>query len=733
MRLRRQALGFSLFLVLCLPLKADSLSTQDLGRYQTQVALLMMKLHYERLERPLNDSFSRKVFLRYLNNLDPDHVVFIQSDIEEFEKLGLPGRLDDEIQDFMANIPAQRPLAAVEVYQRYRQRLAENEGQLQKLSLSPFNFNIRESFTSKVQGPLWPKKTADKFNRLRLLCKVEVLMAKLRNEDFELVKKQWIKERLDEVEGQARRSDFEVVQHYLDSVAEHYDRHSRLLSDFGASKFLTSVGAVDNRLGLEVHSNGRRELIVRAVVPESPAAQVDGLKVGARLLAISKQGGAFVSLDSLGDEEIKATLSLESEEEITLRFLPSAENSQDQVQEITVPLRRFSKQSQQARAYLVEEGGPDSPKFGVIRLPFFYADLKNPQLRGRRDPNSPFASDDVMDLVQELQKQNVAGIILDLSGNPGGVLEETVDIVGIFAGNKPVMQVRDSLKKTIVLKSSRFKEPLYTGPLLVRLDGASASGSEILAGALQDLNRAVVIGSQRSYGKATVQGMIPLKSHIPKVPDPGLLKLTMQKFYRITGESSQRKGVLADVPFPTPFDNKKIGEAAYENTLAADQIDPVAYVADAKEIILLAEVARRSRERVAQENEFRILREQRDFAQDLDLLSGGESIGLREADYKKFLEAEVKMKERHSLLRKVQGPRSRWKILELTRSSLYEHQSFISGNFHEGSVGRDYEAAAFAESLNILDDFVQLKFSKPGLARWRASVQLRPTNFLEKN
>ncbi|MEO6054115.1 MAG: carboxy terminal-processing peptidase, partial [Chthoniobacterales bacterium] len=294
---------------------------------------------------------------------------------------------------------------------------------------------------------------------------------------------------------------------------------------------------------------------------------------------------------------------------VRLQVIPADATDPSKRKIIEIVRDEVSLKDQAAKAELIELKQPDGrmAKIGWITLPSFYADMTH-----RGIERSKSTTEDVSLLLQRLNREGIEGLVIDLRKNGGGSLEEAIDLTGLFVRG-PVVQAKDS-NGTVKKSQSESIMPIYTGPMVVLINRLSASASEIFAAALQDYGRAVIVGDERSFGKGTVQTLIEIGKVMPLfspgASEAGALKLTIQKFYRVKGGSTQLRGVQSDVVMPSSTDNPEIGESAFKNPLEYDEVAPAIKIdSQASNLLFLDELRKRSEARVAQDPEFAYIKE----------------------------------------------------------------------------------------------------------------------------
>jgi carboxyl-terminal processing protease len=397
------------------------------------------------------------------------------------------------------------------------------------------------------------------------------------------------------------QDDEDVTNFLLSCIATAYDPHSEYLSapekdrfEIDMKKSLIGIGAVLQS------KDGAAE--IKSLVPGGPADKSGGLHVGDMITGVG-QGldGEVLPLDGLKLEKIVQMIRGEENTTVRLKIQPADDPSA--TRELKIIRAKVEIKDTLAKAELIELHKPETPplKVGWIELEAFYADMENMNRKG-----AVSATAHVKSLLTRLQKEGINGLVLDLRGNGGGSLEEAIRLTGLFIKSGPVVQQRDN-RNRVEARFSRSAEPLYTGPLVVVTDRASASASEICAAALQDYGRAVIVGDKTTFGKGTVQTILGVGDHMPLFSAKdraGSLKVTIQKFYRIAGGSTQREGVKADVVLPSIYDAREVGESFLKEPLPYDTIKEMTYDMASSNPLPIGELKARSTERVTHNPEF---------------------------------------------------------------------------------------------------------------------------------
>jgi carboxyl-terminal processing protease len=531
---------------------------------QTIIAILNNN-HYSKIK--FNDSLSSAILDQYVKSLDGSKSFFLKSDIQSFEKYRTT--LDDLTQ--LANVDP-----AYEMYKVFHKRFEERmKYVLTKLVNEQFDFTIDEEYETNREKEPWAASEQELNDIWRKNLKNQALSLKLSGKKPEEISKVLVDryERMNKAMRQFNSED--VFNIYMNTITEAYDPHTSYFSPKAAEKFKEQMTLSLEGIGARLQTDNDYTKIAE-IIPGGPAEKSNILKVNDRIIGVA-QGVSGEMVDVIGwriDDVVKLIKGPKGTT-VRLSYLPGETGLTGASKEITLVREKIKLEDQKAKKEIIpyKQGAKDL-KMGVITIPSFYMDWDAYQ---KGDPDYTSTSGDVKKLIKELQTEKVDGLIIDLRNNGGGSLAEAIDLTGLFIKNGPVVQVKNSANRIEVAKDDD-PSVLFTGPLVVMTNRFSASASEIFAGAIQDYNRGVVVG-ESTYGKGTVQTVVDLKRFIQPAANEevGELKITFQKFYRVTGSSTQHKGVTPDVKFPSPFDAEEYGESANPSALPWDEIRSTLY------------------------------------------------------------------------------------------------------------------------------------------------------------
>jgi carboxyl-terminal processing protease len=564
---------------------------------------ILQRSHFA--QQPFDNTVSSRFLDRYLSVLDNQRLHFLESDLDEFEKYRF--LLDD------LTLQAKDTSPAYHIFNRFLHRMEQRVAYVNELlPKEEQEFTTDERIILNRKDLPRPKDLEEAKQLWRERLRYEILQEKLNKEKPEEIVKIITRRYARMLRTLKEFDSDDVLQYYLSALTHAYDPHSDYL---GKSQFENfNIGMRLSLFGIGAMLRSEDGYCkIQELVPEGPAEKSKQLKAGDRIIAVAQGEAEPADVVDMKLNKVVELIRGPKGSEVRLTVIP-ADAPDPSVRKVVSLIRDEIKlQDQEAKARLLELPGPGAEKkpvrLGYIDLPSFYADFDT----ARGKPERKSTTTDVARLIQKLKQEKMDGLILDLRRNGGGSLEEAINLTGLFIKEGPVVQVRDS-DGTINVDSDTDPIVLYDGPLIVLTSRFSASASEILAGALQDYGRALVIGDSSTHGKGTVQSLVQLKSFIPPERhaanfEPGALKVTIRKFYRASGASTQLKGVTPDIELPSVNNHAEVGEASLENPLPWDTVprakfEPVNYIAPH-----LAELKARSTTRVNADPDYAYLRE----------------------------------------------------------------------------------------------------------------------------
>jgi carboxyl-terminal processing protease len=549
--------------------------------------------HY--LQQPFDDDVSSKFLDKYLDALDPAHMLFLQTDLEEFEKWRT--KLDDLTLKVRDTSPAEV------IFNRFIVRLGQQVQYITNLiATEKFEFTGNERYTPNRKDLPRPKDILEAQKLWRERVRFEWLSETLNKEKD-------IKSLLTRRYARGLRvlqefDNEDVLQYYLTSLAHVYDPHSDYMPKSAFDNFNIQMRLSLFGIGALLRSEDGYCKIQELM--EGPAKQSGKIKPNDKIVAVAQGTNPPVDVVDWKLNKVVELIRGPKDTEVRLTIIPVDAPDPATRKVVTLTRAQIKLEEQEAKAKLLELPGENSQtplRLGVIDLPSFYADLED------RKSTRKSTTTDVAKLLKRLKEEKVAGVILDLRRNGGGSLEEAINLTGLFIKEGPVVQVKDP-NGDITVDEDKDSSVLYEGPLVVLTSRFSASASEILAGALQDYGRALIVGDSSTHGKGTVQTLLRLHQLLRIPNEMGALKITIRKFYRASGSSTQLKGVVPDIILPSLNNHAEVGEASLPNALAWDTVKSAKY--DALNIIppLLPELRKRSEARVASDKDFAYVREE---------------------------------------------------------------------------------------------------------------------------
>jgi carboxyl-terminal processing protease len=548
---------------------------------------------------------SGKFLDHYLEMLDGNRLYFLQSDIEEFA----PYRTNLEAIAVKNGDTRPAHLIFNRFLQRLEQRVAYNK---ELLETETFDFTGKDSYQWDRHNSPRPQDLNEVKQLWRQNLRYDYLQEKLANRNPEEIVKTLTHRYERILHATQQWKDDQILEIYLTALAHAYDPHSdymgrRQSEDFSISMNLSLVG-----IGASLQADDGY-CKIRELVPGGPAARSKLLKVGDRIVAVAEEGKGPVDLVDMPLPDAVSLIRGTKGTVVHLTVIPA--NSADSSARKIVSLVRdqIHLEDQEAKARLVEapaQAGRVS-RIGIIDLPSFYSGFG-----GENESAQRSATADVAKLIEKLKREKVQGIILDIRRNGGGSLEEAISLTGLFIKRGPVVQTKDA-GGDIHVEYDPDTSVLYDGPLVVLTSRLSASASEILAGALQDYGRAVVVGDESTFGKGTVQSMLPLAKVMRRAglqcqADPGELKVTIRKFYRPDGASTQLRGVVSDIVLPSPTEALKVSEAEMSDPLPWDSVPSVPHDEFDRVAPWVAALREASARRTSTNEDFAWLREDND-------------------------------------------------------------------------------------------------------------------------
>ena len=569
-----------LLLVVFIAVASCSFTTKSFTNEESDSDKLLVELITYVLERghfspvAIDDVMSERVYEDFIEGLDPAKRFFLKSDIDEFEKYKF--EIDEQLK-------AKDFTFFSAVHKRFLERREEVKKFYQEILAKPFDFSVDEVMVIDYEEREYPATDMDLHERWRVQLKLNVLetyydkieedKAKAEKDteyvakskaDLEKESRESVQSTLDDYfdfTDDLERKDYFAM--YLNAVTESFDPHTSYMAPQDKDRFDTHMSGKIEGIGAQLQKT--REFIkITKVISGGPAWRGEHLEVGDMIMRV-RQEDEEESVD-ISAMRLDAAVNLIKGPKGT-KVILTVKRVDGTIEDVTIERDVVELEETYAKSSLIKVG---DNTYGLIDLPQFYFDMDNYRTRN--------AASDVEKAVKELKAEGMQGLVLDLRNNGGGSLRAAIDMTGLFIEGGPVVQVVSSGNKTEVLRAKK-RAVVWDGPLVILINEVSASASEILAAAIQDYGRGIVLGSKQSYGKGTVQNLIDLNVYVRKmdVEDLGALKLTTQKFYRINGGSTQLEGVKSDIVMPDRYTYIDIGERDYKNPMPYDKIAPADY------------------------------------------------------------------------------------------------------------------------------------------------------------
>jgi len=513
-----------------------------------------------------------------------------------------------------------------------------------------FDYTLDEKYMINRKDAPWAKTETELDEIWRNRIKNDALSLKLNGKSWEEIKKNLTQRYANYSQILMQYHSEDVFQLAMNSFTQSIDPHTNYFSPITSENFKIDMSLSLEGIGARLQYDDGYTKVVE-IIPGGPAFKSKKLHVDDKIVAVAQgDSGEYVDVVGWRITDVVQLIRGPKGTTVRLQILPSDKGLLHETFELRLVRDKIKLEDQSAKSSVIElENKGKNYKVGVITIPKFYSDFEG-QFRGDKDYRS--TSRDVKKLLKDLEGQNVDGVIIDLRNDGGGSLMEAIKVTGLFIKTGPVVQVKNSLDSVEVDKDTD-PEIVYNGPLAVLVNRFSASASEIFAGAIQNYERGVIIG-ENTYGKGTVQNLIDLNkitnAHNYKF---GQLKLTIAKFYRIDGSSTQRMGVIPDIQFPSPVDPEDFGESSEPSALKWDQISPTDYTPFADLTSVLPKLKELSKQRTDVDPEFEYIREdikQYREAKNKIYISLNEEVRKKEKE-----EREEKKFQRENERRKVKG------------------------------------------------------------------------------
>ena len=667
-------------------------------------ARLLSRYHYEAM--PLDDRMSEKIFDRYLKSLDPERVFFLQADIDQFSAART--LLDDAIAGQQLGTP-------FAIYTRYVRRVQERLSLARELLDKGFDFGIDEQYRYVRTDLPWAASEAEIDDIWRKRVKNDWLRLKLAGKDETEIRSTLDRRYETALTRSSRAKSSDVFQVFMNAYAASIEPHTSYLGPRASEDFAIAMKL--SLVGIGAVLQERDDYVtIRELVAGGPASRSERLAVGDRIAGVAQaENTPFVDVVGWRVDDVVGMIRGEKGTTVVLDILPADAGPDAEHKQVVMVRDTINLEKQAASKSILELGSGDARKrVGVITLPTFYQDV---DARRNGDDNYRSASRDVARLLSELKDEAVDGVLIDLRNNGGGSLDEAIALTGLFIHTGPVVQQRNA-QGQIRIERDLIPGQAWSGPLGVLINRASASASEIFAAAVQDYGRGLIIGEQ-SFGKGTVQTLLDLDEMADsKTPTYGELKMTVAQFFRVSGGTTQLKGVTPDIALPSLADKDNFGESSYDNALPWTQVEAAPFTPEGQFSELLPTLTLRHEARITNDIDYRNLEE--DVAE-LDTLRKRNEISLNENERRR----ERSMQETRLKAREVAraaaagstgdkaGPED---IAALRDDGLVAGERSLRAELDAEKSGKNRRDVLLDEAGAILGDMVELLQADTGLA-----------------
>lgn len=551
----------------------------------------------------INDEMSSRLVDRYIEDLDPNKLYFLQSDIDKFN--ASRKKLDDQLLSGDTSF-------ATQVFDRYIELMEQQVNIAHQYIDIDHDFSVEEEMTTDADELPWAQTAEERNERWRKRVKYELLDLKLEDNELADAREQ-LHRRYRTISSNLRLTDdHEVVEMYLTALARCFDPHSSYMSPQTLEDFQINMRLSLEGIGAQLRYEDGYTVVAEVVA--GGAADKDGrLKPGDKIVAVAQEEGDYVDIIEMKLKDVVRLIRGPKGTIVRLK-VKKGETSEQSVYDLTRQKIELTEAEVKGEILDLQQRIGQTLKVGVINIPSFYRDFAGAQA-GAKDFKS--TEKDVRKVLRDFDQQGgVDLVVIDLRNNGGGALSEAVGVSGLFIKEGPVVQVKE-LDGSIRSHEDENPDVAYTGPLMVICNRLSASASEIFAGVIKDYNRGIIVGDTTTHGKGTVQNVMPVSDPVFRLrlfqgEDRGALKLTIQQFYRVNGDSTQNRGVRSDVVLPSRIDHMDLGESFLDNALAFDRINPArgVYNTGLSSAEFAQQLQQASQNRVSENAEFQKLNKQ---------------------------------------------------------------------------------------------------------------------------
>ena len=655
--------------------------TREQKRINDNIIDLLRHRHY--LKVVFDDKLSSEVFDRFLDELDPGHSYFYASDIREFETKYRYSLDDAFLNDDLT--------AGFDMYNRFQQRVVErldDEIARTEKGFGNMKFDIDETLQVDRKDLPWPGSEAEMKELWRKRLKNSVLTLKLTDKSLDEVQETLLKRYKNQLNRVMQNTSDDAFEFYINALTLSIDPHTQYFSPHRTENFNINMSLSLEGIGAVLQTEDEYTKVQR-LITGGPAERSKLLKAGDRIVGVGQGvGGEMVDIVGWRIDEVVNKIRGPKGTLVRLEIIPADAVDEHQTKIIRIVRDKVKLEEQAAKKDVIEvKRGKDTYKIGVIDVPTFYADFKG-MSAGTKDYKS--TTRDVRKLIEELLEDKVKGIMIDLRNNGGGSLQEANSLVGLFIGLGPTVIVRSADGQLDIIRDHDPKL-VYSGPIIVLVNRLSASASEIFAGAIQDYKRGVIFGS-RTFGKGTVQSLLPLPE--------GQLKATTAKYYRISGQSTQNRGVIPDLEYPDIFDESEIGESSLPDAMAWDRINSIPYQTYYNLTTILPKLKANYEKRIRTNPHYLYVLDRKKHMEEM---SKRKSVSLSEAVRRK--ESEEADQWRLALENRLRSAYNKPLLKNLDDLKSGEEHDFDTDTDHDGKKEEDYMRQEAAE---VFVDFIKM-------------------------
>jgi carboxyl-terminal processing protease len=623
----------------------------DLHTVEATIGQLLEQDHYT--QRKLDPNIGKQILETYLESLDGNRLFFTEEDIDQIKNEYGPGLNDDIL---LGNLTSPKNIYAI-----FRQRVDQRVAKINDLLTQHYNFSSNRMVTANRAQEPWPANESVADSLWSDWIKRELLQVKLNALSTESGP-EVVGRRYRELQnGVDHQDDEQLLRIFLEAVAQSYDPHSEYLGPYELNEFNVDTRLTISGIGVRIRMEDGYATIER-IFPGGSAERSGKLQVGNIIVGVAQGDAPFVNivhqeLDKFTEMVLGTTGSV-----VRLQVISDQKEDPSKCRTVRLVRREVRLTEEEAQAQLIERpvAGGIIQKLGWITVPSFYGESD-------KSINAASVANDVATLVKRLAREGIQGLVVDLRNNGGGSVEEAVRMCGLFIKPGPIVQLKDPTGAILLVKGQPGKA-LYNGPMVVLDNKLTASASEIFSAAMQDYRRAVIVGDSSTFGKGTVQALIGLGEFLHRHDDPahsgGALKITMQKIYRVTGKSTQLKGVISDVAIPSLTDRSEFGESDRGHALADDDEVPPAAIdaAEDDKPLFLDQLRSRSTKRINEDPLFH------DLSAEIHLIKqklSTNSLSLNEEVRRNELAEEASLREKADSDRMIAGAHDRAKYYRL--------------------------------------------------------------------